>query len=78
MITSYPGDYGLITLLYACISRLNVISRLIICEISIFGEGNNTYLRSIYDKNEIIETNVEYAKSLKMEVIEMEKDLPLM
>lgn len=50
----------------------------ILSEIGIIGEGNHTYLRSTTLKDEIIDVNVEYSKTLKMEVCEKEKDLPIM
>ena len=50
----------------------------ILKEIGILGEGNNTYLKSNLSKEHIIHENVEYAKRLKMDVTDKELDLPAM
>ena len=53
-------------------------AEVILQEIGILGTGNRTYLRSELSKDEIIETNVQYAKKLKIDVTDKEKELPLM
>ena len=50
----------------------------ILKEIGIIGEGNNTYERSKMSKEEIIDHNAEYSKRLNMEVSGKELDLPIM
>ena len=50
----------------------------ILKEIGILGEGSETYLRSDCTKDELVNANMEYAKSLRLEVSEKEKDLPIM
>ena len=47
-------------------------------EIGILDVGNDTYLRSDLSKDDIIEENIEYAKSLKLDITEKEKVLPYM
>ena len=47
-------------------------------EIGILGEGNNTYLRGDLSKEHIIHDNVEYAKRLQLNVTDKELDLPAM
>ena len=50
----------------------------ILKEIGILGEGNNTYLKSNLSKEHIIHDNVKYAKRLKINVTDKELDLPAM
>ena len=50
----------------------------ILKEIGVLDTASDTYFRSDFLKNEIINANVEYSKSLKLEVTEKEKDLPIM
>ena len=50
----------------------------ILKEIGIIGQGNNTYERTDKSKEEIIDENVDYSKRLKMEVSGKELALPIM
>lgn len=50
----------------------------ILKEIGILGEGNNTYQKSQFSKEQLIHENLEYAKRLKINVSEKELDLPNM
>ena len=50
----------------------------ILKEIGTLGEGNNTYVRTEFSKEDVIQNNIEYAEHLKMTVGDKEIDLPTM
>ena len=50
----------------------------ILGEIGIIGEGNQTYVNSKFSKEEIVDINVDYSKILNVDVCDREKDLPIM
>jgi len=61
-----------------CIICKRFYVEVILKEIGILGEGNNTYVHTNLSKEHIIHENVEYAKHLKMNIGEKELDLPTM
>ena len=50
----------------------------ILKEVGILGEGNNTYVKTEKTVDEIIQDNVEYSERLKLKVEEKDRSLPVM